>query len=97
MIRRIAAAVPILLLSACAVTTKPINGPNGVAYEIDCSRGSNTIGDCYNAAAKQCPQGYRVVGADTSQSGGMVYRGYFLPVHNQSIIIECKEPPRPKG
>ncbi|MBC7907613.1 MAG: hypothetical protein H7Y60_12840 [Rhodospirillaceae bacterium] len=88
---RLAAIASAALLSACAVSTTPINGPNGLAYEIDCSRGANTLGDCYNAAAMKCPKGYRLVGSDTSTSGGVIYGGYFIPSNNQSIIVECKD------
>lgn len=89
---RLLAAAAVLALSACGTTTTPINGPNGLAYEIDCSRGRSTMGDCYNAAAKKCANGYRVLGVDNAQrGGGMIYGGYLMPPpQNQVIIVECK-------
>lgn len=89
--KRLLAAAAVLALSACGTTTTPINGPNGLAYEIDCYHAGHTLKECYNAAAKKCASGYRVLGVDTSSRGGMVTaHGYMMAAHNQTIVVECK-------
>jgi hypothetical protein len=92
---RLLAAAAVLALSACAVSTTEIAGPNGTAYEIDCSRGRRTMGDCYNAAAVKCPRGYRLLAMDTSVSrgGGFIMSSGLLAMEMdqaRSIIVECK-------
>ena len=91
MIRKMV-AVGALLLAACTHVT-PIN--TGLAGDdallIECKR---SISNCYNAAHKQCPQGYRTV-SEAQTYGGAALIGTSTGLYGGSavdrrIIVQCK-------
>ena len=84
--------VAALSLTACA-TSREIQGPNGgTAYFIKCRSGS--IDECYEEAAKVCPNGYtfadkqnnpNAVALSNGAGGFNVIRG------PNSMLVECKQ------
>jgi hypothetical protein len=92
MIRKIAAACSLLLVAACTHVT-PINaGPSGEpALLIECKR---SISNCYQAANKRCPDGYRTA-SESQTYGGAALIGTSTGLYGGSavdrrIIVQCK-------
>ncbi|PNG50264.1 hypothetical protein WDL1P1_00309 (plasmid) [Variovorax sp. WDL1] len=80
-----------LVLHGCAISSKPIPGPNGrTAYTVKC--GSAVLHACYEEAAKLCPQGYSLVDRQDGPNGIVTPMGAgatFVRGPN-SMFIECK-------
>ena len=81
--RSFSLGVVLLVASACTSVTR-VQGPDGKSNWYDVHCGASKY-DCYQAAAEQCPHGYKV--ADSS--GGSVGAG--LGAHFEGdMLIQCK-------
>ena len=74
----------------CAVTSRPIMGPNGgEAYAMNCM---GPVEKCYSKAGELCPGGYEVIDrASTGYSSTNTHTGQTTLGTRNSLMIECKK------
>src|SRR4051812_28106820 len=82
----LATTAVVLAMSSCATST-PIMGPNGAQhFNVSCPR---TIENCYEEAARVCPNGYQVV--DKNDNSTLVpVNGSVVAARKFSMLIECR-------
>ncbi len=85
-------ALLVLMLAGCAsIKPVPFKGPNGnKAYSMHCSGMGRTLGKCYQKAGEVCPNGYSIVGQNTSTIA-VPYNGSFVAAPQHSLTIECRQ------
>lgn len=79
-----------LTMAGCATST-PIQGPNGTqAFLISC--GSAVIEQCYEEAAKVCPQGYNFLDKNGNPNTVIMPVGnsYMAVRGRNKMLVECK-------
>ena len=79
-----------LLLCGCAISPRPLTGPNGrPGYAMRCSGAGRTLEACYQKAGQLCPSGYDVI----SEGGGGALLGTphgLIGASRHSLMVECK-------
>ena len=87
--RKIVFIFPVLL-AACAIDSKPFNGPNArQAYSMNCSGFGRTLSRCYKKAGELCPGGYNIVDLLTGTVVVPVNNSIMAAPKNH-MAIECK-------
>ncbi|MEP4148722.1 MAG: hypothetical protein ABJL54_16005 [Halioglobus sp.] len=85
-------AASLLTMGGCAsIKPEPITGPNGEqGFTMRCSGYGRTLEDCYAEAGKVCPNGYSVVGQNSSMVAIPTSNGGTMAAPQHNLTIECK-------
>ncbi len=80
-----------LALGACAsIDPVPFKGPNGKqAYTMRCSGMGRTLEMCYQKSGEVCPNGYDIVGQNSS-TVAIPVNGSIMAAPQHNLSIECK-------
>lgn len=83
-------AISALLVSCASINPVPFTGPSGnQAYTMKCSGFGRTLEMCYQKAGNLCPDGYNIVGQDSSTIAVPV-NGSIMAAPRHNLSIECK-------
>lgn len=70
----------ILALSACSSLGGHVNylyeGPNGAVYEAYCDGSANTLGKCYQVAAKTCNGNFKIMDKEQHSTKARLYNTF---------------------
>lgn len=84
------AVISISLASCASINPVSFKGPNGKqAYTMRCSGMGRTLEMCYQKAGEVCPNGYNIVGQNSSIVAVPV-NGSFMAAPQHNLSIECK-------